>query len=362
MSVQDDLTLTVDGQSISGWTNIRVTRGVERLPADFSISMTERYPGELAKVAIQPGMLCTVSLGDDLVITGFIDAFVPSISSKDHSIAVLGRSRSGDLVDCSAEWQGSQISGTSVLDIAQKLAAPYGIGVVSSVPNLKPIPQFNLWIGESAYDVIERVARYSAVVAYDLPNGNLQLAQVGATKAASGFAEGSNVLRASVNFNASSRYSDYKIFLQSTDLMADAGDTGNLLWSINDPNVARHRALFLIAEAGGAGADFAWQRLLWELARRAGRSRVATVLCDSWRDSAGALWTPNTLAPISLPSLKLVADGFLITEVSYNRSDESGDEGGTTAEITLMPPDALKPEPILLQPIFGDIANTAGAM
>ena len=97
------------------------------------------------------------------------------------------------------------------------------------------------------------------------------------------------------------------------------------------------------------------------MARRAGRSRVVNVTCDSWRDSAGTLWTPNTLVPISLPSLKLVADGFVITEVSYVRSGDDGEDGGTTAELTLMQPDALKPEPIVLQPVFGDIENTAGA-
>jgi prophage tail gpP-like protein len=91
------------------------------------------------------------------------------------------------------------------------------------------------------------------------------------------------------------------------------------------------------------------------MVRRAGRSRTVRVKVDSWRDSAGTLWTPNTLASVNLPSQKLVAAGFLISEVSYVRNDEDG----TTADITLMPPDAFRPEPILLQPIFGDIAHTA---
>ncbi|WP_164931711.1 phage baseplate assembly protein [Dyella sp. M7H15-1] len=138
----DDLTLTIHGQTISGWTGIRLTRGVERLPSDGSIGFTELYPGELAQVMVQPGQACTVSMGDDLVMTGYVDRFIPSISDGQHSIQVLIRSKCEDLVDCSAEWPNGQMSGTSALDMAQKLAAPYEIGVVCSVAGLPSIPQF----------------------------------------------------------------------------------------------------------------------------------------------------------------------------------------------------------------------------
>ena len=351
----DDLVLTIDGQAFGGWTEIQITRGIERLPSDFSVGLTELFPGELDKVLIAPGAACTVKLGDDLVITGFVDRFIPSISAKQHSIRVVGRSRCSDLVDCAAEWDGGQISGSSALGIAEKLAAVYGIGVHCSVPDLPVIPQFNLMLGESAFEIIERISRYSALLAYDLPNGNLQLAQVGTVNAASGFVEGVNVQAASIEYAADQRYSIYQAFLQSVDVLTDLGDGGNLLYTITDPNVTRHRKLIIIAEAGGGGNDIAQKRANWELTRRAGRSRAVRVTVDSWRDSAGTLWTPNTLVPVELPSLKLSADHFVIGEVTYRRSD--GD--GTVADLVLMPPDAFRPEPILLQPVFGDIAATA---
>lgn len=347
----DELTLSINGQSISGWTDIRVTRGIERLPGDFSIGMTERFPDELAEVLIQPGQYCTVSIGSDLVLAGYVDRFVPSISAGKHSIQVLGRSKCADLVDCAAEWEGGQISGSSAAGIAEKLAAVYGIGVECSVAGLPAIPQFNLMLGESAFEVIERIARYSALLAYDLPNGNLQLAQLGTVKAASGFVEGENVQDASIEFSSDQRYSTYQAFLQSVDVLTDLGDGGNLLYTVTDPNVTRHRGLILIAEAGGGGNEIAKKRAIWEMARRAGRSRMVRVRCDSWRDSAGSLWAPNTVAPVILPSLKLASPDFVIGEVTFMRSDDQG----TIAEIVLMPPDAFRPEPILLQPVFGDI-------
>jgi prophage tail gpP-like protein len=349
--MSDDLTLTIAGQAMSGWTDIRVTRGIERLPSDFQIGLTELYPGELDKVIIAPGSPCTVHLGQDLVITGYVDRFIPNLSEDTHGITVVGRSKCCDLVDCAAEWPGGQINGSSALGIAQKLAQPYGITVTSKVSNLPAIPQFNLMLGESAFEVIERISRYSALLAYDGPDGNLVLAQVGTDKAASGVSEGVNVQEASVEYSMDQRYSTYKAFIQSVDTFTDLGNTGNELSSVPDPNCPRHRELILIAEAGGGGNAVAKQRALWECARRAGRSRMVRVVVDSWRDSAGKLWQPNTLAPVNLPTLKLKDGAMCIGEVTYSKNGESG----TTAELMLMSPDAFKPEPILLQPVFGDI-------
>jgi prophage tail gpP-like protein len=349
----DEVTLTIGGQAISGWTDIRITQGIERLPSDFSVGLTERYPGELAEVISQPGAPCVVEVGQDVVITGYVDRFVPSLSAEQHSITVTGRSKCQDLIDCAAEWPGGQISGSDAVGIAQKLASVYGINVQCDVQGLPVIPQFNLMLGESAFEIIERISRYSALLAYDLPTGDLKLAQVGTVRAASGFVEGQNVLAAAVEYSADQRYSSYQVFLQAVDVLTDIGDGGNLVYTINDPNVKRHRGLILIAEAGGGGTQISQKRALWEMARRAGHSRVVRLTCDSWRDSAGNLWRPNTVAPIKLPTLKLTANDFVIGQVTFQRTGE----GGTTAELMLMSPDAFRPEPILLQPTFGDIPD-----
>lgn len=207
----DDLLLTAGGRQISGWTEVRVTRGVERCPSDFEIAMTELYPGAPLDVTVRPGDECQVALGADLVLTGYVDRFVPSLGPSDHMIRITGRGKCQDLVDCAAEWPNGQISGASALGIAQKLAQPYGIAVNSSAPVGGAIPQFNLMIGESAFEVIERVGRYRGLLAYDQPDGSLILAQVGATQAASGFTEGENVQEATLTWSMDQRFSDYDV-------------------------------------------------------------------------------------------------------------------------------------------------------
>lgn len=358
----DDLTITFGDLAISGWTDIRVTRGIERLPSDFSIGMTELYPGELAKIGIEPGSACSVALGESLVVTGYVDHFIPSFGPSDHSIRITGRSKCADLIDCSAEWPGGQISNSNVLGIAQRLASVYGplvngkpdgIQVTTDVEfdKLPILPQTNVMLGESAFEIIDRMARGSAVLAYDLPDGGLFLSRVGTQQAASGFAEGVNVQNAYIDYSANVRYSEYAAYIQSTQAYLDAGEGGNLILTVPDPNCKRHRRMVIISEGGGLGNDIAAMRAYWEAARRAGRSLIVRLVVDSWRDESGALWEPNTLVPVSLPRLNLPDASLLITEVTFQRTGGRG----TTAEITLMPPDAFLPQPINLTPLWGDV-------
>jgi prophage tail gpP-like protein len=350
MSSRDQLTLRIGGLDIQGWTEVRVTRGVERVPGDFEITMTERFPGDLNAVVMMPGQPCQVLLGDDVVITGYVDRFAPSISARGHQIRVSGRGACCDLVDCSAEWPGGQISGTNALDVAQKLAQPYGIAVAlaAGISAGGNIPQFNLILGETAWEVIERVCRYRALLAYELANGSLVLNQVGTDTHSSGFALGQNVQEASVQYGMDQRYSDYVAFIQSVETFNNSAPgtvDPNQIVRIRDNTVLRHRQMDIIAEAAAGGVDIAAVRAQWEMGRRWGRSFVCSLTADSWRDSSGQLWQPNWLVDLDLPQLKLLRDQWVISEVSYEL-----DRSGTTARLTMMPPAAFQPQPVLLQP------------
>ena len=347
----DDLTLVMDGVSVSGWTKIRVTRGIERLPSDFDIEMTDLYPGDLSQVSAIPGQACQVALGGDVVVTGYVDRVHPSFGRDFHRIRVAGRGKCEDLVDCSAEWEGGQISGSNALQIAQKLAAPYGINVTSDGNNGPNIPQFNLMVGETAFEVIERIARYAGLLAYDLPDGNLRLARGGIDTHASGFNEGQNVEEADFEWGADLRYSEVDCYLLTMQTMGDAGANLVPVATAQDATVGRHRKLYIVSEQVQAGRNIAQERANWEAVRRAGRSQAVRILTDSWRDGDGQLWTPNTLVPVTLPFLKIPDETFmLISEVTYML-----DEYGTHAEVLLMPPDAFKPEPTILQPLSPDV-------
>jgi prophage tail gpP-like protein len=370
MAAMDDLTLKINGQDLSGWTSIRVTRGIERFPSDFEITMSEIDPVNRASAfRINPGDPCKVLLGHDTVVTGYVDRFMPSIADGLHTIRVCGRSKCADLVDCAAEWPGGQIHGNSAARVAEQLVEPYGkpsagnaevreyrdllyafpwkITVNADEYVGLPIQKFNLNLGETPYDIIERVCRYSGLLVYDDEDGNLVLSRAGTKEAASGFKEGVNVQSASIDYSIDQMFSEYTCYIQSVDSYKELGDHGNLIYTSNEELVKRHRKRVIISEAGD-DKDFTVTKIRaeWERRRRFGRSYQLHLTTDSWRDKNGDLYTPNTLVPLSLRSLKLLNAKWLISEVTYSRDLQNG----TTCELTIMPPEAFTVQPYILNP------------
>jgi prophage tail gpP-like protein len=358
---------TSNSRTISGWTNVRVSRGVERCPSDFEVSFTEPFDS-VDSVLVQPGDEVEVYFGSDLLLSGFVDRYMPSFNSREHIVRITGRSRCQDLVDCSAHWSGGQLLNMPLLQVAKNLCAVYGI-TVNLAPGANqgdPIPQLNIMVGEPIYDVLERLCRFRGLLLYDQPDGSLFLSGVGTQEdlgfptaigtkiASSALVQGVNVLSASALYSMDGRFSDYDAVYQGLDTCQDVGDGGNLIAHVADGGVPRFRYRAIVSEHVIGGAIVAEQRAKWEMARRLGRSFQVRVTTDTWRDSDGVLWTPNTGVNIDLPGLKLKPQTWLISDVTYKRN-----EGGTTADLVIMPPQAFFQEPIILNPIAPDI-NSVG--
>jgi prophage tail gpP-like protein len=360
--MDDDLTLRIsscarNGNSytlsnpriLGGWQEVRFTRGVERCPSDFQVSMTEIYPmGNPPDIQAQPGDYCEVFLGADRVSTGWVDRVMPSFNDGAHTVTLTGRSKCQDIVDCAAVYDGFQLSNATALFIAQKLCAPFGVQAALAPGSNQgdPIAQVVILAGETAYDVLERVCRYRALLLYDTPSGDLLLSGVGVATAASGFQEGVNVERAAAVYSMDQKFSDYYAIYQGLDQFSDVGGAANQIAHLVDASVPRYRPHVVLSESMLGGSTIAEDRAKWELARRQGRSFVVRLTTDSWRDAAGVLYTPNTLAPLMLPSLKLGAPqapvSWLIAETTYKRG-----RAGTTCELIMMPPQAFYQQPFI---------------
>lgn len=350
-TANDEVRLNVDGRSLGGWTDIAITCRAEGLPNSFEVGLTSTDPASGGQTLARAGDECVVKIGRDTVITGYIDRDINSGSANGHELRIVGRGKCADLVDCSAEWPGGQIIGSNTKEVAEKLAKPYGITVLLAPgADVGPaVPQLNLNYGETAYSIIERLTRAAGLLAYEDAHGRLILAQVGKVQAASGFKYGENVQAWSTTIAQDGRFSEIISERVSVDILGSIGEGGNVGYSAPDPNVKRHRLLYIVQEASG-GAEtpdqLGQRKVIWEQARRAGRGTQVRITADSWRDSAGKLWEPNTLVPVKVPGLA-PSGPMIISEVTYRRDSDSG----TTCDVMLMPPAAFTPEPTVLVPV-----------
>jgi prophage tail gpP-like protein len=360
MANQEELSILVDGLLVSGWQDIRVTRGIERFPSDFQIMVTEKNSIPQVEPTFHPGSSCAVSLGSDVVLTGYLDEVSPSISGNKHTVLLRGRSKCQDVVDCSAILPNSQIMGSTITKLATELCAPYDVKVEDLTQGLSDsFPTFNVNLGETPYEIIERVARSLQLLVYDNPRGELVLVRASGEpgKERNGVMEGQNVQSASISYSRDRRYSEYVVVAQSVatqqDQMEALGVQDYNVAAVSiDRGVTRFRRLYLVGEQFENLKSMAQRRADWENNRRWGRSYTVRAVVDNWRDTDGTLWQPNTTVGVNLPSLYMADKRLLITEVSYMRNLA----GGTFSELTLMPEEAFAVQPTTLSPINGDLA------
>lgn len=346
VGASDTLTLTLGGKVLSGWQRVTVTRPLAAIPASFDLEVTEKYPNK-PDADIMPGDPCEVRIGNDLVLTGYVDRYAAAISPSMHSIRVSGRSKSADLVDCSAVFgdinqPGFQTVNGTTLALVEQLAAPYHVAVKTKAGDGVTIPQFNINLGETPWEIIDRVTRYSQMLVYDQPDGSIMLSRVGTESMASGFSIGDNVEQADVVLSMDGRFSEYEGHLTSiltfgTDAGVNTPGVGDV---VKDEGVPRYRKRYVISEQFVQGRSIVKDRAIWEMNKRKGQSYQFNVVCDSWRDARGKLWEPNYLCPISAEVLKLRNVNYLIASVTYSR-----DENGQHAVLMLMPPEAFAVEP-----------------
>ena len=348
-----ELTITGAGLRLSGWTSVSVNRGIERIPATFDVRAA-RAPDEAALNPIPLGAPVTLAIGGHTVLVGYIERAVERLGEGQHEVSWLGRGRCCDLVDTSARIENQTRNATTIATLARALVAPYADGQIQVLTpdgegDAKTFAGFTINLGESPYELIERIARYEGLLVYEDADGNLVLSRVGRERHASGFAQGQNIQSAEFAETTDGRFSLYIPLLMSSDTLTTRGDAPGPLGisagmaPVADTAVTRYRPRIIVSEQTTGDGGLAAQRAAWECTRRMGRSLRITVTVDSWLDSAGRPWTPNMLAPVDLPAFgtALGQRPWLITDVQFRRDGQSG----TSAVVALMPPEALAVQP-----------------
>ncbi|WP_207458659.1 phage baseplate assembly protein [Azospirillum sp. SYSU D00513] len=344
MSDDNRVRVTVNGTDFAGWKSVRIAAGIDRQARDFDLSVTDVWPGSDVARRIGPGDECKVWIGADLVLTGYVDATPISYDAKQVTISVKGRSRTADLVDCSALNEPGQWKARKVEQIAADLARPYGVEVIAAVDTGEPVADHQLQQGESVFESIDRLLKARALLSTDDAQGRMILTRAGSDKAGTALVVSQNILTGSAALDFKDRYSEYVVKGQKAvteDDADDGGDDGDISLSPvekaaqvkstqPDSGIKRRRVL-LIVESGQPDGATARDRARFEAAHRAGKSYQTTYTVQGWRQGDGKLWVPNQLVQIKDPIIGFDME-MLIAEVSYSLS-----ESGTTTTLTVAP-------------------------
>lgn len=332
--------LKINDLEFGGWKSVSVTAGLDRQARDFELEVTRRWPGQtdIGKM-VRPGDSCQVLLGNDLVLTGYIDSTPIRYDAGTLSVGVAGRSATADLVDCAAIHEPGQWNNRRVQDIVSDLAAPYGVVIRTEVDTGPVVATYQIEQGETVFESIDRLISMRALLSTDDAYGHLVLTGTGRERASTPLVFGQNILSASAPLSWKDRYSRYLVKGQGIGDDSSVQKSLAIRAEAHDKAVRRCRVLFR-KQSGDADEDSAHLEARWEAASRAGKSWRITYTVQGWRQADGQLWMPNTLVAVKDPVIGFNGD-MLIGEITYSLGDE-----GCLCQLTVAPPGAweLKPE------------------
>lgn len=344
-----DATLAIDGVDYSGWTAIRVSRQMECLATSFDISFSELWAGSEQPMPIIEGIACTLKLGTEDVVVGYVDESSINYDANQHSMSVTGRSRTGDLVDCGAIYAlgKGQWRNQTLATIADDLCSPFGIGVVVNHITTggaleAPFRRFALQDSETVHEALERACRMRGVLMMTDGSGQLVFTRSGSTRTRTVIQRGVNVLTGARMGSWKERFSQYIVKCQiAGDDFINAEGATTIKTSL-DEEVDRYRPLIVQAEGQETGTQLQ-KRADWERNIRAGRSQRLSYTVQGWENDEG-LWEPNVLVQVKDPWLRVDAE-LIIVSACQTKSEQ-----GTTTELELCDPKALTVEPIVPKP------------
>lgn len=343
-----ELLLNVNNGKHGGWLNVTVRRSLETIADSFELSVTNRWKDQPDPRPIAAGNACDISIDGERVITGYIDDVYPNYDASQHSVDVAGRSKTGDLVDCSF-FSGEDFKGKTFDAVATTVCAPFGIDVVTAVDVGAPFAQTQkMEPGETVFEFLERLARYRALRLASTVDGALLITRTGSKYVATPLKLGDNILSASGNFSLRDRFGEYLVLGQST---GDDQNWGNAGKSSSEPVFddalkGRYRPTVVMAD-GNITTDECKRQAEWQRNTRLGRSGGIVYTVLGWHHADG-LWEPNTLVSV-VDEFMAVNDERLITEVQYIL-----DEQGERTEIQVMRPEGFY---LIAVPEVGDSAS-----
>lgn len=336
------LVLLVEGEEYDGWTNIQIVRSLDALADTFDLGLLARGSSEPPPHNLAEGDACQVLYDGEKLIDGWIDAIDEGYTADNSTLVINGRSRAGDLIDCSAVHKPWRT--TPLLTIASDLCAPFGITVSSDVADLPVERYFKLCDGETVFAALDRLARDHGMRVVSKPDGSVVFVRTGQVRLPAVAVEhGVNVVSASFRRSMEERYSPY-IFKAQLAASADVnGSTASVKYELLDDGVDRYRPLVVEAE-GQRGTKALQEAAAWERNTRAGKARMLNydvVNPDdpsrSWENAAG-LWTPNTIVTVR-DSYYQIDGEFLVVEARFTL-----DNKGTRTSLRLTAPEAYEPQ------------------
>lgn len=339
----DGLYVLIGNTVFSTFSSFMFSRDIENVPSTFQIEIP--LDGSSYPTNVNDNQECIIYKNKKQIFHGYMEQFTISASgNRQHSLMIAGRSKLRDICDPNPEIAGTAINGVhGISDICSALCSDYSI----KFQNLSTTPDKTAWdsvpfnLGDTAFSVISRYARYEGKLLYDNGYGDLIVNDV-SDKVVCTFDENSQISQALFQTDLTQRFSKYHVYWQPFTTQSQTGlppymealDPQPSIWGIVP------RTKVIINSTSDEDGSIAQRLANWEANRAYGRSKQLHLTIPDWKDSQ-VLYDVNQLCLVNLPYLNVYNMNMIISSVSYSYSQQ----GGSVLNLVLYPREAFSFEP-----------------
>lgn len=290
-------------------------------PADsFELELYTRDPGPLPP-GLQEGSPCTLSLGNDRVLSGVVDEIELDVSRQNRTVRITGRDNAAVLVDCSTPFVSMREVGLA--EVIEQVVKPLGIARVEiRAATPKTRKRIQVEPGQSAWEVLLQVAEANGLWPWMEPDGRLVIGGPDysstpvATLTMREDGQGNNVERLSLRRSMPGRFSQVTVLGQHGQYDNDGYDTSrSKLKTVVQDDVLARRGIFrpkVVVDSSCENQDMSQTRARKLLAdsRLEGLEIRAVVM--GHRAGNGTVWSPGQRVKVFSEPHGLNATYFLM--------------------------------------------------
>ena len=295
------LSLIIGASLFASWQSIQVDQSLDQLAHTFRFESPIDSKDLKGLKVNQP---CEVWLGERICLSGYTEGQTLQAGASGLRLQIKGRSKTADLVDCSATLNLNQPS--TLEQIAQSLCELYGIAVIVQTPTNPPFEKFRLR-AENIFAGLSKLAKQRNCLLLTDERGNLILTRAGHQRS-SVILTAENIESLRYTQDYSGRFSHYQVQGQSMIGKEYKGEA-------KDPQVERprHKMESLNAHNQADCQD----KADWLKRRLSGQSEILEVTVSGIEAAPGQPWQLNTLLTVHLPEIHLKSE-FLIVSIQLN--------------------------------------------
>jgi len=319
-----------------------VAKSMTQISGSFSVNISDRWRQENAQWPLKPGKNVGVYVGKQQIINGYIDSLNANFDASTRTITLTGRDKTGDLVDCSVIDPPGEFRGLNLQELAKRFLSPFGIQLKVETDIGAAFDPFTIKQGESVFEALSRAAKIRGVLLISDENGDLVLTRRGSRKSNTALVQGVNILKGSVNYDNSKRFSNYFIKGQTAGTDEFHGkNAASSRGTAQDTGIVRYRPLLVIGETS-LNTTESQKRAEWEASVRAAEGVTLDIEVAGWQKRDGTLWKVNELVDVDCKMLGITSE-MLMNNITFTKSNS----GGTVSQMSLGRQDAFEPESVI---------------